>query len=225
MTVRAAAVIPAFDEAASIANVVQGVRGSVAQVIVVDDGSTDGTAERARAAGAEVIVHAGNRGKGHAVRTGIARVLAGDFTHVVLLDGDMQHLPEEAAALVATAAGTGADVVVGERRFERERMPASRYHANRIGSRVLSWFVGVPVRDTQCGFRVFRVDALRSLRLRASGYEIETEMLVKVRRRGGRVASVPITAVYGGQRSKLRPVRDTTRTCFLAVYYRFLERV
>ena len=81
------------------------------------------------------------------------------------------------------------------------------------------------MHDTQCGFRVFRVDALRRLRLRATGYEIETEMLVKVRRRGGRVASVPITAVYAGQRSKLRPVRDTTRTCFLAVYYRFLERI
>jgi hypothetical protein len=102
-------------------------------------------------------------------------------------------------------------------------MPASRYHANRIGSRVLSWFIGVPVQDTQCGFRVFRVEALRPLRLSASGYEIETEMLVKVRRHGGRVAAVPITAVYGGQRSKLRPIRDTTRTCFLAVYYRFLE--
>jgi len=87
------------------------------------------------------------------------------------------------------------------------------------------WFVGVPLRDTQCGFRVFRVDALRGLRLRASGYEIETEMLVKSRRRGARLVSVPITAVYAGERSKLRPVRDTTRTCFLAVYYRFLERV
>ena len=63
------------------------------------------------------------------------------------------------------------------------------------------------------------------LPLRATGYEVETEMLVKVRRRGGRIAAVPITAVYGGQRSKLRPVRDTTRTCFLAVYYRFLERI
>jgi glycosyltransferase involved in cell wall biosynthesis len=223
MTVRAAALIPAVNEAGSIARVVEGVRGSVAQVFVVDDGSNDGTAERARAAGAEVVVHETNRGKGHAVRTGLARVLAGDFTHVLLLDGDMQHLPEEAAALLAAAESTGADVVLGERRFDRSRMPASRYHANRIGSRVLSWFVGVPVQDTQCGFRVFRVEALRPLRLSASGYEIETEMLVKVRRHGGRVAAVPITAVYGGQRSKLRPVRDTTRTCFLAVYYRFLE--
>jgi hypothetical protein len=71
---------------------------------------------------------------------------------------------------------------------------------------------------------VFRIDALRRLPLTASGYEIETEMLVKLRRLGGRIVSVPVTAVYDGQRSKLRPVRDTTKTCFLAVYYRFLER-
>ncbi len=221
----AIAVIPAFNEARTIAAVVEGVRAAVGRVLVVDDGSTDGTGDRAREAGAEVAAHAANLGKGHAVRTGLARVLEGVFTHVLLLDADLQHLPQEAASLLAEAAASGADVVIGERRFERTRMPASRYHANRIGSRVLSWFVGVPVHDTQCGFRVFRVDALRPLRLRATGYEIETEMLVKVRRRGGRVAAVPITAVYEGQRSKLRPVRDTTRTCFLAVYYRFLERI
>jgi glycosyltransferase involved in cell wall biosynthesis len=223
--IHAAAVIPAFNEASSIRAVVEGVRGAVAHVIVVDDGSSDATATRARAAGAEVLVHDTNRGKGHAVRTGLARVLDGGFTHVLLLDADMQHLPEEAGALLAAADASGAEIVLGERRFDPSRMPASRYHANRIGSRVLSWFVGVPVQDTQCGFRVFRVDALRPLKLSASGYEIETEMLVKVRRRGGRVATVPITAVYGNQRSKLRPVPDTTRTCFLAVYYRFVERI
>ena len=222
---RVAAVIPAFNEARSIGDVVTGVRGAVDRVVVVDDGSSDGTAERARAAGAEVMVHAANRGKGTAVRTGLARVFEGDFTHVLLLDADMQHLPQEAAALIAEAGRSGADVVVGERRFDRARMPAARYHANRIGSRALSWFVGAAVQDTQCGFRIFRVDALRPLTLTASGYEIETEMLIKVRRRGGRVAGVPVTAVYAGQRSKLRPIPDTTRTCFLAVYYRFLERI
>ena len=225
MRIRAVALIPAFNEAAGIARVVEGIRAAVEHVIVVDDGSTDDTAGQATAAGAEVVRHDLNGGKGHAIRTGITRVLAGDFTHVVLLDGDMQHLPEEATRLLAAAVESGADVVLGERRFFRTKMPASRYHANRLGSRVLSWFVGVPLRDTQCGFRVFRVDALRGLRLRASGYEIETEMLVKSRRRGARLVSVPITAVYAGERSKLRPVRDTTRTCFLAVYYRFLERV
>jgi glycosyltransferase involved in cell wall biosynthesis len=225
VTIRTAAIIPAFNEAATIATVVDGVRSVVDGVVVVDDGSTDGTAELARQAGAVVVRHGVNSGKGQAVRTGIAHVLAGDFTHVLMLDGDMQHLPQEATALLAMAADSGAEVVLGERRFSKPDMPASRYHANRLGSRVLSWFIGVPLRDTQCGFRVFRVDALRGLRLRATGYEIETEMLVKVRRRGGRLATVPVSAVYAGERSKLRPVRDTTRTCFLAVYYRFLERV
>jgi glycosyltransferase involved in cell wall biosynthesis len=222
---RAVALIPAFNEAGAIAAVVGGVRGAVERVIVVDDGSRDGTAERARVAGAEVVAHATNRGKGTAVRTGLARVFEDAFTHVLMLDADMQHLPQEAARLLDAAARTGADVVLGERQFDRDRMPAARYHANRIGSAILARFVGAPVHDTQCGFRVFRVEALRGLQLMATGYEIETEMLIKVLRRGGRVAGVPITAVYAGETSKLRPVRDTSRTCFLAVYYRFLERI
>jgi glycosyltransferase involved in cell wall biosynthesis len=225
MTISVVAVIPAFNEASSIADVVGGLSSPVEHVIVVDDGSTDDTADRARQAGAEVVEHDTNLGKGRAIRTGVARALAGGFTHVLFLDADMQHLPHEAARLLEAAAETSADVVIGERQFSRADMPSSRYHANRIGSRALSWFVGAPVQDTQCGFRVFRADALRPLRLHASGYEIETEMLVKVRRRGGRVATVPVTAVYTGAHSKLRPVRDTTRTCFLAVYYRFLERI
>lgn len=222
---RTAALIPAFNEAETIAAVVAGVVGMVARVLVVDDGSTDGTAERARLAGAEVIRQGENVGKGHAVRSGLARILAADFTHVLILDADMQHLPAEAALLIRAAAQFDADVVIGERQFSREDMPASRYHANRIGSWALSGFVGVPVADSQCGFRIYRVDALRPLKFRAIGYDIETEMLIKVRRRGGTVRSVPVTAVYGGQRSKLRPIRDTTRTCFRAVYYRYIERL
>ena len=225
MRIRVAAVIPAYNEAASIASVVAGIGSVVERVIVVDDGSHDTTAEQARAAGAEVIVHDRNGGKGRAVRSGLARASRGPFTHVLLLDGDGQHLAAEAVRLVAAAADSGADAVLGERQFFRHNMPASRYYANRMGSRVLSWFVGLRLQDTQCGFRIFRLDALRAIRLTASGYEIETEMLVKLRRRGGTITSVPITAVYANEKSKLRPVRDTTRTCFLAVYYRFIERV
>ena len=171
------------------------------------------------------MVNPGDRGKGTAIRSGLTRVLARDCTHVLLIDGDLQHLPEEAPLLIAEAERTGADVVLGQRRFDRQAMPASRYHANRIGSLALSRFLGVAIRDTQCGFRLFKADALRGLRLKARGYDIETEMLVKLKRRGGRIAGVPVSAVYTGQRSKLRPVRDTTKTCFLAVYYRYLERL
>lgn len=225
MKLEAAALVPAYNEAATIAEVVRGVLPFVSEVLVVDDGSTDATAREARAAGARVISHERNQGKGRAVRTGLVDLLRRDLTHVVVLDGDLQHVPQETRRLLDTALSTSAEIVIGERRFDRSTMPPSRYYANRIGSRALSWFVGVPVEDTQCGFRVFRAEALRGLRLSATGYEIETEMLVKLRRLGGRVASVPVTAVYNGHRSKLRPIRDTTRTCFLAVYYRFLERL
>lgn len=223
--VRAVAVVPAFNEAGTIARVVNGLRGKVEHVLVVDDGSTDGTAAIARAAGAEVIEHGGNRGKGQAIRSAIAALSGREFTHALMLDGDMQHLPDEATRLLEAAARTGADVVLGERQFDRAAMPASRYQANRLGSRVLSWFVGIRFQDTQCGYRLFKLSALDGIGLRARGYDIETEMLVKLARRGAQMTTVPVTAVYAGQRSKLRPVRDTTRTCFLAVYYRFIERL
>jgi glycosyltransferase involved in cell wall biosynthesis len=221
----AVAIIPAFNETGTIERVIAGLRGVVDHVVVVDDGSSDGTGALARKAGAEVVEYGGNRGKGHAIRAGLAAVSGREFTHALLLDADMQHLPSEAPLLLQAAASIGADVVLGERRFDRAAMPASRYQANRLGSRVLSWFVGTRFRDTQCGYRVVRLAALEDVVLRARGYDIETEMLVKLARRGAHMTTVPISAVYAGQRSKLRPVRDTTRTCFMAVYYRFIERM
>lgn len=239
---RVCALVPAFNEAGTIAEVVSGVQPFVSATVVVDDGSTDDTAARGRAAGATVLVHARNAGKGHAVRTGLAHILAvgmtgragGDaetatatelaFTHVLLIDGDMQHRPADVPKLIEAAARTGADLVVGERRFDKAQMPSSRYYSNVIGSWALSGFIGAPIGDSQSGFRLIRCDALRDMPLTATGYEVETEMLIRLARRGARMASVPVTLSYGGAKSKLRPVRDTTRTCFLAVYYRFLIR-
>jgi glycosyltransferase involved in cell wall biosynthesis len=217
------ALIPAYNEEGTVADVVCGLARIVDAVTVVDDGSTDGTGERARAAGAAVVRHAEKQGKGAAVRTGLAAILPTACTHVLLIDADLQHRPEEAQRLIDVARATDATLVIGERQFVRDGMPASRYHTNRIGSRALSSFVGVPIADTQCGFRLFKAEALRAVRLTARGYEIETEMLVKVRRRGGTIAAAPVSAVYNGRPSRLRPIRDTTKTCFLAVYYRFLE--
>ena len=221
-----AALIPAVDEAETIRRVVTGIREHVSLVTVVDDGSQDATAMLAREAGASVLVHQRTKGKGAAIRTGLADLLRrAELSHVLILDGDAQHRPEEAPALISAGQETAADLVIGERQFDRRAMPASRYHANRLGSAALSRFVGVRLGDTQCGFRLFHTDMLRRLTLHGTGYEIETEMLVKVRRLGGRIVQVPVTAVYENRASKLRPVRDTTRTCFLAVYYRFLERL
>jgi glycosyltransferase involved in cell wall biosynthesis len=217
------ALIPAFNEAATIAEVVTGVRPHVQAVVVVDDGSADETASRAEAAGARVIRHAENRGKGHAVRSGLAQILALDFSHVLLMDGDGQHRPDDVPKMLEAARTSGADLVVGARVFDKAQMPRSRYYSNTIGSRALSSFIGSPIDDSQSGFRLIRCDTLRGLTLTATGYEIETEMLIKLARNGVSMTSVPVTLSYGAK-SKLRPVRDTTRTCFLAVYYRFLSR-
>ena len=220
------ALIPALNEAESIAQVVAEIQPYVMRVVVVSDGSHDATSDLARGAGATVLDHDDTRGKGQAVRTGLAHILAmGDVDYVLILDGDRQHLPSEAPRLIEAARSSGADLVVGERQFRRDAMPASRYYANVVGSLALSSFMGSSLRDTQCGYRLFRAAMLRRLPLRSTGYDIETEMLVKVGRLGGRIVNVPVTAVYNGAPSKLRPVRDTTRTCFRAVYYRYLERM
>ncbi len=226
MSLDVVALVPALNESATIGVVVAGISAHVRAVVVVDDGSADATAAVARAAGAVVISHAQTRGKGHALRTGLHHVLRSENAdYVLMLDGDMQHRPDEAPQFFVAAEAENADLVVGERQFQRHAMPASRYYANLYGSAALSSFTGVPLRDTQCGYRLLRTAMLRRLRLRATGYDIETEMLIKVSRLGGRISSVPVTAVYGAGRSKLRPVRDTTRTCFRAVFYRYIERV
>ena len=223
---RVVAVIAAFNEGPNIREVVLGTRPHVDAVIVVDDGSTDDTAAAAKAAGAEVVRHPGNRGKGVAVRSGLDAVRGRGFSHVLLMDGDLQHRPSDVPRLVAAAAaGTPpADVIVGARSFDRAQMPASRYWSNVIGSWALGGLVGVPIRDTQSGFRLIRLAALEPLALTSTGYEIETEMLIRLARRGSTLREVPVALAYDGAPSKLRPVRDTTRTCFLALFYRFLTR-
>ncbi len=216
------ALIPAYDEAPRVGAVIAGLRAIVSRVLVVDDGSSDGTADVAAAAGADVLRQPANGGKGLAIRAGLARVLGGDATHVLFLDADGQHDPADAPALIDAARSGRGDVVIGERPFDRARMPASRYYTNVISSGVISAaFIGQTVRDAQSGYRLVGTDWLRRLRLSGRGYEIETEMLIKLARRGARIARVPIAIRYDGAPSKLRPIRDTTRTCFLALRYRF----
>ncbi len=215
------AIVPAFNEVHTIADVVRGAAAHVASVLVVDDGSNDGTADAARAAGADVLALAGNQGKGAAVRAGLQRLAGTDATHALLMDGDLQHRPDEIPRLLEAGRRTGAALVVGERVFSQQAMPASRYWANVVGSWALSTLMGVRLSDTQSGFRLIALDVARDLRLCSTGYEIETEMIVKLGRRGARIVGVPVSAVYNGSRSKLRPVRDTSRNVLLAVFYRF----
>ena len=211
--IRTPALIPAFNEARSIAEVVDGVREQVDPVVVVDDGSTDGTAEVARAAGAEVLSHETNRGKGNAIRTGLAHVLLGEFTHVLLLDGDMQHLPHEAPTLLgrprapariwSSASGHSIEVACRRRGITRIAWAAACCRgssASRAGHAV----------------RVPRVPRRRASTASTDGARLRN------RNRDARQGAATRRphrerAGHGGLRgagSKLRPVRDTHEDVF-----------
>lgn len=218
------ALIAAFNEEQHVGDVVAGALRHVAKAIVVDDGSTDATAEKARGAGAVVLRHDQNLGKGCAIRTGLAHVLREPSSHVLFLDADLQHDPAEIPKLVEQAEHGIGDFVLGEREFAKEAMPAARFYSNVIGSRILSRFIGADVADSQSGFRLIRADLLRKIELTGTGYEIETEMLIKLARAGARLERVAVRRLqYEGARSKIRPFRDTFRTCMLALGYRYLS--
>src|SRR5262249_32055947 len=159
---------------------------------VVDDGSSDATGAEAARAGARVVRRAENGGKGAAIRTGLAQLLANPrVTHVVLLDGDGQHDPAEIPKFL-DAAPRRAPFVIGSRMRQRDAIPAYRYETNRIGDMILSRMTGLAVEDGQSGFRTIASDLLRRLDLRANGYLIETEMLLKAAPRVPAFATVPI---------------------------------
>jgi glycosyltransferase involved in cell wall biosynthesis len=215
------ALVPAFEAETTVAGVVRGALQSVPHALVVDDGSSDRTAEEARAAGAEVVRLAQNGGKGTALRAGLARVLGSDATHVAFLDADGQHDPADLPGLVRAAA-RGEAFVIGSRMAEAETIPAYRFRTNEIGSRILSRMTGLEVEDAQSGFRVVSADLLRRLRLSARGYIIETEILLKSARHLERLCHVPVRAIYG-KRSHYRPFRDTWIISWGAVYYKVFE--
>jgi glycosyltransferase involved in cell wall biosynthesis len=221
---RTCALIPAFNEAPYIANVVEGARQHVEMVVVIDDGSGDGTAEVARAAGATCLQSPTNCGKASALRSGIDFARAQEFTHVITLDGDGQHLPEDIPVMLRVAEETGADLVIGARFFDRARMPRARYYSNTIGSRVASALVGCEIRDSQSGFRLFRLDKLCGTKLRSRCYELEMEILIKMALSGCTIAHAPVHMVYdhGEARSKMKPIRDTVSICLWSLAFRFL---
>jgi glycosyltransferase involved in cell wall biosynthesis len=225
-----AAVIPAYQDEKHIGDIVRRTRERLGHVLVIDDGSNDQTAQRAREAGAEVIVHTQNRGKGEAIKTGLGHWLAApsppsggldrEVRWVSLLDSDGQHLPEEIDRFIAAAASAKRpSFFIGNRMNNVARMPFVRRVVNRCMSSQISRVCGQRIPDTQCGFRMVDRQLIPELLGGGDRFDYETEVLIITSRKGYRIESVPITTVYTDQVSKIHPVRDAIR--FLKLMWRY----
>lgn len=214
---RVLALIPALDAEETVGRVVRGVLEHACDVLVVDDGSADRTAEEAVNAGADVISHSRNMGKGAALKTGFDYALAKGYDAVLTLDADTQHNPGEIPRLLE-AAGKGADIVIGARLRDKDRVPKARYYTNMVGVACISWRARQHIEDTQSGFRLYRAEILNGLRLTTTRFDTESEILIRAGRKGARISCVPVSAIYTEEiikRSHFRPVSDTYRICMV----------
>jgi glycosyltransferase involved in cell wall biosynthesis len=212
MEPKIAAVIPAYNEEKHIGDVVRRTRQQLDDVLVVDDGSADKTADRARESGAAVIVHQHNLGKGETIKTGLRHFLDRQFDFVIILDADGQHPPEEIDRFIAAAqSAEQPKLILGTRMSDLSSMPFVRRFVNRWMSNRISAVCGQEIPDTQCGFRMLHRQLIPELLGGAARFDYETEMLIIASRRGFRIASVPISTVYSDEVSSIHPIRDTIR--------------
>ena len=200
LTPRSLVIIPCYNEEATVGSIVLQTKRYVDTVVVVDDGSNDNTAEIAKEAGAIVLSHLKNKGKGAALKTGFQFALENDFDYVVTIDGDGQHNPLEIPAVLGNVMNNSNDMSIGYRFGNKTEMPIWR----RVGKRVLDYTTSLGaggfVTDSQCGFRAFnkRAIALITPKLRGNAFSVESEQLIKAYESGLKVVNTNVTCKYNG---------------------------
>ena len=213
MSTRSLAIaIPAYQASRTVGDVVRRALAVLPEVLVVDDGSTDGTGEAARTAGARVLRLPINRGKGTALRTAFEDLFGRGVAGVVTLDADGQHLPEDVPALL-TAFAAGADLVLGSRQHLFGEMCRLRRTSNTLSSLAITAGCGPRIADVQTGFRVYSRGLFRVCGFPESRFEAESAVVVRALRAGLDVRCVPIRLgrVDGRATSHYRPLVDSMR--------------
>ncbi|MDD5644076.1 MAG: glycosyltransferase family 2 protein [bacterium] len=205
------ALISVFNEVKYIAEVVAKAKKYCREVIVVDDGSVDGTPWEAASAGATVLKHAVNRGKGAAIITGFSSLSGKNFDAVVLMDGDAQHDSDDIPALIERMEKDGADIIIGSRMHNPGSMPRVRFITNKFMSWLLRKYTGISLSDTQCGFRLIGKRVIDNLQLNSDKFEIESEIIISAAAKKFKISEAPVKTIYGSEKSKIRPIRDTLR--------------
>ena len=213
-------IIPAYNARETIAGVVKGVFRHLETVIVADDGSTDGTAEAAREAGADVIVLAENQGKGSALRVLFAEALRRGFTAVLAIDADGQHDPDDIPSFLQVHREHPETIITGSRMGDPGQIPRHRHNAMLVARFFISLAANQFIEDTQCGFRLYPLSVIGSILLLKGRYVTETEILIKAGDSGTEIRSLPIQAYYSlGQATHLRTIRDIAAISLYVISY------
>ena len=197
-----------------------GVKKHLDLVLMVDDGSPDATAERARAAGAEVIVHTKNLGKGASLKSGLRSLAERGVDYFLVMDSDGQHDPDDIPQFISASSQSDIAVFCGNRMNDLRAMPFVRRVTNKFMSWRISRACGQHIPDSQCGFRMYRRDTLPHLLCETNNFDYETETLLLIARHGLKIGSVPVKTIYGNEKSKIHPIRDTIRFFKLMHRYR-----
>lgn len=215
--------IPVYNGAPTIEIVIKRINAVLqdkniqASILVVNDGSTDSTAEVLKTLGILVIHHPVNRGKGAALKTGFAYAIENGFSAIITMDADGQHDPEAIPGMLNTFQLQKADIVMGSRDRKNSRMPMHRRFSNWMTSWLISRRARCWIPDSQSGYRVIRTAILADLNLRTNGYETESELLIRAGQKGYRFAFYPVPTLYHNEKSHIRIFRDTWR--FIQMYF------
>ncbi len=212
---RTLVIMPCKNLESEVGDVVRGVLGlhRDLDVVVINDGSTDGTSATAGAAGAHVLEHKVNLGKGAALKTGFEYAIEKGYDAVITMDGDGQHEPTAIPDFLDALEKSDADVIIGTRMQAVGEMPKLRIWTNRTTSRIVSLLAGQKISDSQSGYRLIKVRVLRDIvqSFVTTRYDTESELLIRAARRGYRMAAVTIRSVYTGTVSHINPFVDTLR--------------
>jgi len=211
--------IPSYNEESTIGEVVKKLKFNDLEVIVIDDGSTDETSKIASEAGAIVMRHVKNLGKGISLKEGFDFVLRmTNFDSIIIMDGDGQHSPDDVPALIKHAEEKEGDIIVGNRMTYVKNMPFIRLATNRFMSFLLSLMCRQHIPDTQCGFRLIKRKVLEQLDLKTKKYDLDSEILIKASKKHFKIVSVPVKTIYKDELSSIHPVKDSFR--FIALIFK-----
>ena len=214
------AIIPAYNAGETLAPLIEKVERQIPRknVIVVDDGSTDGTSQVCKEYVIHTVHHRTNNGKGAALKTGFAEAKKKGLAYVITIDADGQHDPSSIPDFIEYLSSHPKTlIIIGKRRKFGTSMPFHRRSSNYLTSRILSYLTDQDILDAQCGYRLIAVRVFNELNLERDDFFLESEFIIKVSLKGIPIKWIPVATIYNRQKSSIKPLRDTVSFAYFAL--------